>query len=743
MNKEELYGCYIATKNITSEDEWNKITDKLISLGFGEAGVDRGFKCIKSWPQLSIEKDDRFLLRCEGTGSKEIKISDILGEETKFEVGKYYSYIWNWGNVGKCICKVSKVTEVQMKAEWDYTVSGKSFRTPGVGATNLHEISDIKELTLEEIQQYLPDNHPDKIAKEFTLPKKWYIQATGENQKVVGAWLMKNDYQPNITDLDKGGYTDWYFKYPRGSDCSGSQKKPSEDYIEITFEQFKRYVLKESKLLTVYDLVEGEIYYCENTYLTGGRHGYVFLKNGDNGIKHLVIEGLKFLKKGWSFWADKDTINLRATTPEEKHWLLTSIKQDKFIPKEDLSKYDSEGNLITKNDVKQKQVVHCTNEEQWDFVQKKHDPTSNWPWHNSYDKEGYCKRLDVKGHSEHLDYYKKDPEYKILSFQEWLDLNGYTFTGKIANKFNVGDYVISLITTPYGRDEGDLLLITGENSYTIITTNREELFNGVITSNEIAESLRLATLEEIKKVMKPKAKEMQSSDLKNPVFNIGDKVRVIADSLREFNDSWTDGNNTGYKKGYVGIITDIGGTSNYEVNAWCYLEDSISGISCNLLELVEPVKSKVDRNVYYEVETQEQYNEILDWLESEGEKVDRNFDVIDDWRYVFFLNNDWNLINKVPSSKKAEFKFKDKPETQPIKTGIGLSEQILQYPYQYGYKTIDSSSVWEVLMNPPTQNSRAELKQESKVQNFIPEIPKVKNRFKTSPIKKRSLPEIY
>ena len=46
-------------------------------------------------------------------------------------------------------------------------------------------------------------------------------------------------------------------------------------------------------------------------------------------------------------------------------------------------------------------------------------------------------------------------------------------------------------------------------------------------------------------------------------------------------------------------------------------------------------------------------------------------------------------------------------------------------------------------MNPPTQNSRAELKQESKVQNFIPEIPKVKNRFKTSPIKKRKLPEIY
>ena len=44
-------------------------------------------------------------------------------------------------------------------------------------------------------------------------------------------------------------------------------------------------------------------------------------------------------------------------------------------------------------------------------------------------------------------------------------------------------------------------------------------------------------------------KEMQLSDLKNPVFNIGDKVRVIADSLKEFNSSWFEGNNANIKKG--------------------------------------------------------------------------------------------------------------------------------------------------------------------------------------------------
>ena len=83
--------------------------------------------------------------------------------------------------------------------------------------------------------------------------------------------------------------------------------------------------------------------------------------------------------------------------------------------------------------------------------------------------------------------------------------------------------------------------------------------------------------------------------------------------------------------------------------------------------------SKVNRNVYYEVENQEQYLEILDWLESKGEfvnSVSRELKVEYDWKYVIFnlsILESWALDNRKPNLPKAEFQFKSKP---------GLREQI-------------------------------------------------------------------
>ena len=582
MNKEELINKYIKYDSSITEEGFNAIIKKLeeACIPNHPSVIRASFTKFKEEGyifNLNYSNEGYYIGTAINSGDVEIKVSDILGGETNFEVGKWYSFYWNWNSGYSHIGKVGRIytcgNETTICFNYSINTSSSSDSNTKEKSIDLAEIENIKELTLEEIQQYLPDNHPDKILKE----------------------------SPKV-----------------------EEPKPS----------------------TVDDLVEGEIYYCENTYLTGGRHGYVFLKNGDNGIKHLVIEGLKFLKKGWSFWTDKDTINLRLATSEEKHWLLTCIKQDEFIPKEDLSKYDSEGDLI-----------------------------------------------------------------EVIS--------------------------------------------------------------------------------------KPETKEIQLSDLKNPIFNVGDKVRVIADSLREFNDSFCSGNNSDFKKGYEGIVTKINSCKSTikEVDSWCQLDNCKDLISCNLLELVEPVKKefdrdwyvevnsqeeadlvfqylesvgeklgdafdkewtrnwkyviqnnnkwicdgiknnkpqkqlsdilpnyssepKVNRNVYYEVETQEQYNEILDWLESKGEMLYNNarkLTVNGNWKYVVFdlgISGSWALYCGKKDLLKAEFQFKNKSKTQPIKTGPGSWEQIAQYQNQYEYKTIDSSSVWEILMNPPTQNSRAKLKQE-------------------------------
>lgn len=110
---------------------------------------------------------------------------------------------------------------------------------------------------------------------------------------------------------------------------------------------------------------------------------------------------------------------------------------------------------------------------------------------------------------------------------------------------------------------------------------------------------------------------------------------------------------------------------------------------------------------YVHCETQEQYNEILDWLESNGEQVDKGYSVIGLWRYICFENNKWGLNKRVePQLSKAEFQFKGKSEKQPIKTGPGLRDQMLDYS---GY-ILSDLSIPDFFS---TQNSITELNQES------------------------------
>ncbi|MFA5634156.1 MAG: hypothetical protein WC973_03320, partial [Candidatus Dojkabacteria bacterium] len=159
-------------------------------------------------------------------------IDKVVGNKTpKFEVGKWY-------RLGKWI---SKFKEIKNNTEfWAESINTESRFYDKNGYLCLNKYTPKLITDLSEIQQYLPDGHPDKI-KEFVLPEKWCIKVQ-ENScpEVVREWrqaLLKycGDW------LDSGyicGDTGYH---------TGSTKDFPMGYTEITLEQFKKYILKEEK----------------------------------------------------------------------------------------------------------------------------------------------------------------------------------------------------------------------------------------------------------------------------------------------------------------------------------------------------------------------------------------------------------------------------------------------------------------------------------------------------------------
>ena len=97
----------------------------------------------------------------------------------------------------------------------------------------------LKECPLSEIQQYLPDGHPDKFVNKSEtspLPEKWYLEVTKSNLSYVSskrAWSFYSiGYIHSCLNSNVPNY--WFHN-----------NKPLEGYTEITLEQFKEYVVKD------------------------------------------------------------------------------------------------------------------------------------------------------------------------------------------------------------------------------------------------------------------------------------------------------------------------------------------------------------------------------------------------------------------------------------------------------------------------------------------------------------------
>ena len=87
------------------------------------------------------------------------------------------------------------------------------------------------------------------------IPEKWCIKVTEENRKEVGSWFNKNRQNKDKTNSDMSDslYIGSYFHFPKYSDSFHVERWIKAGYIEITFDQFKKWFIE----LKVDDVISG------------------------------------------------------------------------------------------------------------------------------------------------------------------------------------------------------------------------------------------------------------------------------------------------------------------------------------------------------------------------------------------------------------------------------------------------------------------------------------------------------
>lgn len=709
LTKEELNNKYIKYILEINEEIFNKIIDKLENLGFVQDGgssrkqeylfFKNGYPFLRTtnkyWRITKLNQE------CE-----EIQVSDVLDENwSNFEVDEWYK-LDNW---------ISKFKRLEAGYKfWGENINTKTGFIDDEGWLNLKSYKPIK-ISIEEVQQYLPEGHADKIKKwsvgSYIVPlQNRLLTRTEPLTKGKPYEIIENSCVPYILD-DTYRRINFVNKY-NPEEKEGIRWFPTLKEAEAFSKELLEADIKELSETEEDNICEtcngegvgmvGKLYpsghtevmedcpdcnglgYIESEIDGTFKEGILIKGEFYNLPGYAIFEAGKkgYIGSGGRDWRPTCDNNWEGSkkdfvpaTPLEKKWVVTCRKQNKFIKQSDLNKYDDKGNLI-----EMKQCVITTTQEEWDFCLSKCDQSSRISkcndkfkqWSEPY-PEGIAVYIENNSYCG-VNWFKNNG-YEVIPFQEFLDSNGYTFEeGNMKKRYVKYDETFTEDMFNYMLDWAEKQNFPGK-PYTYISNTFDSFkikgyfwFNchnnycyGVDNNPQNCTEI---TFKELFPEYGIYWKRL--SDLKNPVFNIGDKVRVIADSLKEFNNSWCLGNNTDYKKGYEGLITGIDKTkSNYEeVNTWYYLDGSSEAMSCNLLELVEPVKKEFDRNWYVEVNNQEEADLVFNWLKAQGEPVINkngylNFRVgIDKYINYWKEENTW-LVNSHPEKNTYQKQLSD------------------------------------------------------------------------------------
>lgn len=257
MNTKRKVKDYIGKKvavECSSEKEW-KLLLKLTSSERKNYFEESSNKC------FSLEKPGDYW----GMSSKESIIedgwtiypaSDFLEEEksSKFEEGKWYSFNWDWySSNSPVIAKIKNVFENSINISWrsylwrenDYNTSDGYF---------FKDISNIKELSIEQVQPYLPEGHPDKFKVEIPINNTPF--KVGDYITVIYAKTNKSEFIGDVLKIteiiDEGeNYGLWFKHIPESFSGGGFRYNAYKDKIrQSTPEEIKNSLIVSQKSLT-------------------------------------------------------------------------------------------------------------------------------------------------------------------------------------------------------------------------------------------------------------------------------------------------------------------------------------------------------------------------------------------------------------------------------------------------------------------------------------------------------------
>ena len=250
------------------------------------------------------------------------------------------------------------------------------------------------------------------------LPEYWYCELTDESRDTLNNW------RKNIIKYSDANCPD---KWIRNDGRGGRQGGGVNAWREITFSQFKKWVLKEEpiaeKLPTVVELVAGEIY----NFSWNGGNNYTFKKGVAKAIDKDSYYSY-FIEPNYEQYKD----SIRPATPEEKQWLNACIKAYKFIPKEEVFPF-----------VKGKYYRYGESDSiryiQFDYINER------------FDKLYYLYRRDIKNqtviYNDYISYTKGEFTFVEVTEQEAKGIK----VKKEVDKWTNGGWVRLLVD--YGHNE--------------------------------------------------------------------------------------------------------------------------------------------------------------------------------------------------------------------------------------------------------------------------------------------------
>lgn len=378
----------------------------------------------------------------------------------------------------------------------------------------------------------------------------------------------QQDYETAIKVLHEFGFKmydgmlndKYYEKYPYISiHNTGTYANIDSAGIEIPIQQFYDYL--SSKTLKVEDLVEGEIY----KYLYVNGKYYLIAKCSESKTLRVsnyiqIYDNNENNNLGrYNNCSASKSVQL-ASTEEKKH-LEVCIKQDKFIPKEDLHLYDD----VT---FELKSLQNKPKYETGKWYKINHIWHAKFKcFHGSGMYWKYSKQINWKGDyrndSGNIEKYQSVPISELtdlLEIQQYLpDGHSDKIKPMDINEFKKGDYIVTLNVTISHTDCGknnycfkqrennvfispevDLNGYKANSNNTLTFDKSNNLQNWrYATPEEIAEYDRLGKPYDVTTLNKPKEKSLVGRYLKalvnypnGTIYKEGDYIQIKTDNLK-------------------------------------------------------------------------------------------------------------------------------------------------------------------------------------------------------------------